>query len=205
MYAELTIKEFLNETASAKAVPGGGSVAALGAALAASLVEMVAGLTIDRKGFEAVSDQMREIASSASKLKDQCNLSIDKDTGAYSRVVDAYRMPKTNEKEIKDRTLAIQGAMKDAALVPMETARHAYQIMEFAGSVVKHGNPNAVSDGLVAAMLARTAVLAGLYNVKINLTSILDSDFVDKLKDQVKQLEDQVFIKEAEILTSVNL
>jgi formiminotetrahydrofolate cyclodeaminase len=205
MYADLTIKEFLNETASSKAVPGGGSVAALGAALAAGLVEMVAGLTIGRKGFEAVDDQMREVAASVSVLKDQCNLSIDKDTGAYSRVIDAYRMPKSSGKEINDRTLAIQGAMKDAALVPMETAKQAYQIMEFAGFVVKHGNPNAVSDGLVAAMLARTAVLAGLYNVKINLASILDTNFVDDLTKQAKNLEDRVVRKEIEIVSSVDL
>ena len=114
-------------------------------------------------------------------------------------------MPKTNEREIKDRTLAIQSAMKDAALVPMETAKQAYQIMEYAGSVVIHGNPNAVSDGLVAAMLARTAVLAGLYNVKTNLASISDSDFVAEMRKQVKQLEDRAIKKEKEIVSSVDL
>ena len=201
----MTIRDFLNETASSKAVPGGGSAAALSAALAASLVEMVAGLTAGRKGFEDLDEHMKSISTSASALKEQCCLSIDKDTGAYSRVIDAYRMPKGNEKEKKDRKLAIQGALKDAALVPMETAKLAYQIMEFAGTVAIHGNPNTVSDGLVAALLARTAVMAGIYNVKINLNSIRDAEFVDDMQNQIQQLAEQIVTKEKEIISNVEL
>ena len=80
MLADLTIKEYLHETASSKPVPGGGSAAALGASLAAGLVEMVAGLTVGRNGFEAVDRQMKEILAQASALRGQCSLSIDKDT-----------------------------------------------------------------------------------------------------------------------------
>ena len=205
MFAEMTIRDFLKETASSKAVPGGGSAAALSAALAASLVEMVAGLTMGRKGFEDVDEQMKSIAASASVLKEQCCLSIDKDTGAYSRVIDAYRMPKGSQQEIEDRKLAIQSALKDAAQVPLETAKFAYQIMDFAGTAAMRGNPNAVSDGLVAALLARTAVMAGIYNVKINLNSISDGKFIDDLQNQIKQLKEKIVTKEKEIISNVNL
>ena len=205
MFADLTIKEFLKETASSEPVPGGGSVAALSAALAAGLSEMVAELTIGRKGFEEFEEEMTEIAASAAILRDQCSENIDRDAEAYNQVIAAFRLPKGSEEEIKVRSEAIQAALKHAALVPLETARRAFQIVEHAGKVVQNGNPNAVTDGVVAAMLARTAVLAGLYNVKINLTSINDGDFVADLSKQVDQLEEEIIRKEKEILSHADI
>ena len=205
MLSELTIKDFLKEAASSSPVPGGGSAAALSAALAAGLSEMVAGLTVGRKGFEKFEAEMTEIAASAATLRDQCSENIDRDAGAYNQVIAAFRMPKDSEEEKKVRSEAIQVALKHAALVPLETARQAFQIAELAGKVVQNGNPNAVTDGVVAAMLARTAVLAGLYNVKINLTSINDSDFVADLSKQVEQLEEEIIRKEKEILSRADI
>lgn len=205
MLSELTVKEFLKAAASSTPIPGGGSAAALAAALAAGLSEMVAGLTVGRKGFEEFEEEMTEIAASAATFRDRCSENIDRDAEAYNQVIAAFRMPKDNDEEKKARSEAIQIALKHAALVPLETARLAFQIVELAGKVVQNGNPNAVTDGVVAAMLARTAVLAGLYNVKINLTSINDSDFVTDLSKQVDQLEEVTSRKEKEILSHADI
>ena len=205
MFAELTVKEFLKETASSSPVPGGGSVAALSAALAAGLSEMVALLTVGRKGFEKFENEMKEIAASAAALRDRCSENIVRDAEAYNQVIAAFRLPNNNKEEKKVRSEAIQTALKHAAMVPLETARQAYKIAELAGKVVQNGNPNAVTDGLVAAMLARTAGLGGLYNVKINLTSIKDGVFVSDLSKQVDQLEEEIIKKEKEILSYTDI
>jgi len=205
MYADLTIREFMEKTASPAPVPGGGSVAALGAALASSLSQMVAGLTIGRKGFEDCQEEMKAITASASELRQRCIANIDRDSDAYNQVMAAFKLPRDSEEDKQARAEAIQSALKQATRVPLETAMLAYKIIELAAQAVEKGNPNAVTDGAVGAMLARTAVLAGLYNVKINLSSIKDSEFVADISKQVEQLEEKVVKKEKEILSKVNL
>ncbi|MGD8720712.1 MAG: cyclodeaminase/cyclohydrolase family protein, partial [Desulfobacterales bacterium] len=117
MYADLSIKEYLKQTASAAPVPGGGSVAALSASLAVALAGMVAGLTVGRKGFEAVEQEMKETAAAAADLLNRCVEDIDRDPDAYRQVLAAYRLPKDSAADKAARSRAIQAAMKQAALV----------------------------------------------------------------------------------------
>jgi len=200
MYAELSIKDYLKQTASAAPVPGGGSVAALSASLAAALAGMVAGLTVGRKGFEAVEQEMKATAAAAADLLNRCVEDIDRDPDAYRQVLAAYRLPKDSAADKAARSLAIQAAMKQAALVPLALAERVQRILELAGDVVQKGNPNAVSDGAVAAMMARSAGLAAISNVRINLTSVKDADFVEKITRKIERLEKELVNREKEIL-----
>jgi formiminotetrahydrofolate cyclodeaminase len=202
---DLKITEFLEKTASGDPVPGGGSAAALNAALAASLSEMVANLTIGKKRFEAVEDEMKDIAAMATLLRKKLLEDIDNDSEAYQKVMAAFQFPKDTEEEKKQRTQAIQDALKKAALVPLSVARDALKIMELSDSVIKKGNPNAATDGAVGAMMARTAALAALYNVKINLSAITDKTFVKELMREVETIESQIKEKEKTILTTVDI
>jgi formiminotetrahydrofolate cyclodeaminase len=95
--------------------------------------------------------------------------------------------------------------LKQAALVPLEVAEDAFRILTFARTVVAKGNKNAVTDGAVAAIMARTAVLSALYNVKINLDSIEDEGFGKEMKERVKRLEEESFKEEQEILSRVEV
>lgn len=205
MLKDLKITEFLEKTASGEPVPGGGSVAALSAALAASLTEMVANLTIGRKKFEAQESEMKKIAAVAEGLREKLQEDIDDDSAAYEKVMAAFQFPKNTEEEKKRRTQAIQDALKKAALVPLGVARDAFSIMTLAQKVIADGNPNAATDGAVAVLAARSAVLAALYNIKINLSSIKDSAFVAELMNEVDYLESQVSEKEQEILKLVKI
>ena len=205
MLANLKITQYLEKAAAGTAVPGGGSVAALNAALAAGLTEMVANLTIGKKGYEAVAEEMKDIAGKATELRAKLTAAIDRDAEAYSEVMAAFKLPKATDPEKEVRKLEIQQAFKHAALVPMEVANHAVKVIELAGRAVDSGNKNAVTDGVVAAMNARTAALAALYNVKINLGSIEDDEFVKKLTREVNDLEKQARDKEKEILSYVKI
>ena len=203
MLANLKITEYLERAAAGTAVPGGGSVAALNAALAAGLTEMVANLTIGKKGYEAVAEEMNDIAGKSTALREKLTAAIDRDAEAYSEVMAAFKLPKATDQEKELRKLEIQKAFKHAALVPMEVAKHAVKVIDLAGRAVDSGNKNAVTDGLVAAMNARTAALAALYNVKINLSSIEDDEFVKKLTREINDLEQQAKSKEQKILANV--
>lgn len=203
MYADLSLKDYLKATASSDPVPGGGSVAAVSASLAAALSEMVAGLTVGRSGFAAVHDEMKEICAAAATMRMRCIEDIDRDPEAYRGVLKAFKLPKNTSEEKASRTRAIQEAMKEAALVPLALAERVCRIMALAGSVVQKGNPNAVTDGAVAAMMARGAGLAALYNVRINLTIITDDDFVNEIKGKVEKLTSDLISQEKEILEQV--
>jgi len=205
LLADHKITEYLEKAAAGTAVPGGGSVAALNAALAAGLTEMVANLTVGKKGYEAVEEEMIALAAKASQLRKKLTAAIDQDADAYTEVMAAYRLPKTTDEEIALRKEKIQESIKHAALVPLEVARDALAVIELAGQAIQKGNKNASSDGAVAAMNARTAALAAIYNVKINLSSIDDDSFVDKLAYEVKELETQVGNKETEALSCVKI
>ncbi len=202
---DLSIREFLSKTASGSPVPGGGSIAALSAAIAASLSEMVAHLTIGKKGFEAKEEQMNDIVEAAAEYRNKLIKDIDRDADSYNDVLTAFRLPKGNEQEDKIRKQAIQDAFKKASLVPLDVAKNAFKIIELADGVVKHGNKNAVTDGAVAVMMARTAVLSALYNVKINLASIKDVDFVERIRKDITSLESEIKNKEREILSGVSI
>ena len=203
MLANLKITQYLEKAAAGTAVPGGGSVAALNASLAAGLTEMVANLTIGKKGYEAVAEEMNAIAGKAAELRDKLTAAIDRDAEAYSEVMAAFKLPRATDREKELRKQAIQKAFKHAALVPMEVANQAVKVLDLAGRAVADGNKNAVTDGLVAAMNARTAALAALYNVKINLGSIEDDEFEKKLTREINDLEQQAKSKEQKILANV--
>ncbi|MBN2125132.1 MAG: cyclodeaminase/cyclohydrolase family protein [Deltaproteobacteria bacterium] len=205
MLADLSIRDFLAETASGQPVPGGGSVAALSAAAAAGLAEMVANLTIGKKGFEDREGEMGEIAREASGCRDKLLGDIDRDSEAYQGVLQAFRMPRGTEGEKQTRKEAVQAALKHAASVPLAVAGDAFRVMDLAGRALEKGNPNAVTDAAVAVMMARTAVLSAIYNVRINLASITDRDFVRDLSDRVNRLERDVNVKEGEMLSRVRI
>ncbi len=203
--ADLSIKEFLAKTASNSPVPGGGSIAALSAAIAASLSEMVAHLTIGKKGYEALEEEMQEIVRDAFQYRERLIRYIDKDSDAYNDVMAAFKLPKGTEQERKNREGAIQEALINATLVPLDVARDAFKIIELAGKVVKQGNKNAVTDAAVAVMMARTAALSALYNVKINLASIKHTNFVEEIREEIKHMESEIVNREREFLSDVSI
>ncbi|WP_103895270.1 cyclodeaminase/cyclohydrolase family protein [Caloramator fervidus] len=205
MLIEKSVKEFVEETASSSPVPGGGSVAAFSGAVAAALSEMVANLTVGKKGYEDVQEDMKNIIEQAKKIRGNLLKAIDKDSKAFDKVMEAFKMPKDTEEEKEKRKKAIQEALKEAAIVPLDTAREAFKIFELSRKVIVNGNKNAITDGAVSCMMARTSILSALLNVKINLASIKDEEFVEKIKKEVEELEEKTLKLEKEILDKVEL
>lgn len=200
MLTELTVKGLLAETAGDAPVPGGGSISALNGAIAAALAEMVANLTIGKKKYADVQDEMAEIAKSAAALQKELVLDVDRDSEAYDGVAQAFKLPKETDEEKAIRSVAIQENTKKAALVPMEVARRASALLPAIEAVVARGNQNAVTDGCVAMMCARVAVVGALFNVRINLTSIKDEEFVARLREEADRLEADVLAREAAVI-----
>ena len=196
----LTINEFAKIVASDSPVPGGGSIAALCGALSAALSEMVANLTVTKKKYADSKEEMNAIINKASQLRDRLLNYIEEDSLAYKKVMEAYKLPKETEEEKCLRLERIQEGLKVAASVPLEVAETSYEIFPLVEAVVLRGNSSSVTDALVGAMMARTGVLSAILNIRINLDSIKDEDFVKVLKEKEDILEGKTRQYEKKIL-----
>ena len=197
---DLTVKGLLDVTAGKDPVPGGGSISALSGSIAAALTEMVAGLTIGKKKYAEVEEQMKELVERVQKIRQQLILDVDRDSEAYNVVFAAFQMPKETDEEKAARSAQIQEATKIAANVPMEVARRVYSLLSDIEEVVSNGNQNAVTDGCVAMMSARNAIIGALFNVRINLTSIKDEQYAADMTAEADRLEREVIEREAKVI-----
>lgn len=196
----MTIEAFAAQTASNDPVPGGGSISALAGSLAAALAEMVAGLTIGKKKYAEVEEEMKAVIPGMQSTREQLLLDIKRDSESFNLYMQALGLPKDTDEEKAARTAAMQNGLKEAVKVPLSVAKASVTILPVAELMVTKGNQSAVTDGLVAAMMARTAVLGALFNVKINLQSIKDEEFVNEIAKEVKELEIQAVELERKIL-----
>ncbi|MCT4662859.1 MAG: cyclodeaminase/cyclohydrolase family protein [Tissierellales bacterium] len=203
MLKNLNVDEFTAKTASNEPVPGGGSVAALSGALASSLGAMVANLTIGKKKYIEVEEDMKKIASSFEDKRVTLLNLIDEDAESFNAVMKGFKLPKETDEDKKTRKEYLQKSFKEAAKVPLEIAAVSAELFDGIEILVKKGNQNAVTDGLVAAMMARTAILSALLNVKINLGSIKDEEFVEAMNKKIEILEKLATNREEKILELV--
>lgn len=204
MLTDLSVKNFLNKTAGNDPVPGGGSISALNGAIAAALGEMVTRLTIGRKKYADREAEMTTLLAEIEPVRNELETDIDRDSDAYNLVFDAFKLPKDTDEEKSTRSAAIQSATRYAAEVPMQVARRVISIMSKLEVIARTGNQNAVTDACVATMCARTAVLGALMNVRINLSSIKDEDYVKTMALEASSLHDQAVAIEKRVLDYLN-
>jgi len=176
---EKTLASFIDDLASSSPAPGGGSVAALSGALGSALTSMVCRLTIGKKKYAEVGEEMESVLGMAEDLRAKFLRLVDADTEAFNKVMDAYSLPKDSEDRKALRNAAIQAATKEAALVPLECMKHGIDALALARAVARNGNLNSVSDAGVSALMIQAGIEAAALNVKINLTGITDTDFVE--------------------------
>ncbi len=201
----LSIKDFCNQTASKEPVPGGGSVSALCGSLSGALTQMVAGLTIGKKKYIDVQEDMKKVAEQAESLRMELLADVERDAKSFNVVMEAFRLPKESDEEKIVRTEAIQAGLKLASQTPLEVAKKALEVEKLTAIIVEKGNSNALTDGLVATMISRTAVLGACLNIKINLDSIKDEAYVREMRKEVMELERQALMIESKVLGEYSL
>jgi glutamate formiminotransferase len=178
---------FVNAVAAPTATPGGGSVSALGGALAAALGEMVCGLSLNRKTLEAHHTKLRELQNRLSSLRQRLLENVDRDAQSYEAVMAAFKLPKSTETEKAKRAQAIEEAGKNAASVPLETAELSAEVAKIISSLHDITIPLAAPDLAVALDLAGTAKRGAVENVRANLPSISDRKFLDGVERRLEK------------------
>ena len=203
---EMKLTDFVDEVSRETPAPGGGSIAALSGALGAALSSMVANLTANKRGSDIETDKiLTEAADKCQSIKNDLIIAVDDDTNAFNDYMSARRLPNKTAEEKKIREAAMQDGLKQAVLVPFNTAKLSYQAIEIAQIVAIHGNPNSITDVGVGAQSAYTGVLGGIYNVLINLKDIKDERFNSGMKKTCEELKITALSKLKEVLEFVEI
>lgn len=185
----MDLDEFSAELSTDSPAPGGGSVSALAGALCASLASMVANLTHSKSRDEDARRKMEQVAMRAQSLREDLLSAVDRDTQAFNRVMDAYRMPRTTDAERDARRQAIREANRGATLVPLEVMQMGVEAMELCQQMVTDGNPGSITDAGVGGLMGRAAVAGARMNVCINLQGMKkDPDFVGETRARADAL-----------------
>ena len=188
-FGEMAVADLMDAFASTDAVPGGGSAAALAGATGASLLLMVAGLPKTKSGAPEETADLAEAASRLHPLRDSLLELVDRDSDAYSQVMEAFRLPKSTDEEKEARKQAIERATRLATEAPLNTMRACQQALRGAVVVARNGNRRTTSDVGVGVELLRAALRGAQLNVEINLSSLDDAAYAARVRTEMEQLE----------------
>jgi len=189
---EKSMEDFITEVASSSPAPGGGSVAALAATLSCALGSMVCRLTVGKKKFAEVSDQLGKVLLESEGLRERAEQLVVEDTESFNNVMRAMKMPKDSELEKEKRKQAVQEATKGATMVPLQVMELSREALRLVKVIAENGNPNSISDAGVAAAMARTACFGASLNVRINLGGIEDTEFKEKRESRMRAILEEV-------------
>ena len=184
---DMTLRDFTDEVQTDSVAPGGGSVAALGGSQGAALVAMVSNLSWG-KDFLKDYKKICKVGEEAEALKAALIYNVDADTQAFNGVLDANKLPKGTKDEIKTRDKAIQDAFKEAINMPMDTATKCYEVIKLADKMADMGLEASISDVGVGALMANAGMHGAILNVRINLPSITDKKYNEKMLKDCKKL-----------------
>ncbi|MEQ8186475.1 MAG: glutamate formimidoyltransferase [Candidatus Eremiobacterota bacterium] len=189
---DLTVNKFIDELSSSSPAPGGGSAASLCGAVSAALSSMVANLTFGKKGYEDKWPEMKQLSLDSQELKNYFLEGVHKDTEVFNQVMSAGNLPKKTDEEKNIREIALEEATKEATLIPVSILKYSLRALELAKKAAVEGNINSISDAGVAALTAYAASEGAYYNIKINLKSIKDSDFIEKIEKEANQILNKI-------------
>jgi formiminotetrahydrofolate cyclodeaminase len=203
MYLDKPLHIYLDDLASDKPAPGGGSTAALSGAMGAALASMVARLTLGKADYAAVQSEIESLVQRANQLRTRFQELIQADIEAYGQLSASFKLPRATAEEKAARTRAVQARLVEAALVPLEMAERAAELVQCCQRVAEIGNKNVLSDIATAAGLAAAAGDGASWMVRANTQSLKDRVRADELDARLHQALETITTGKQRVLTSV--
>ena len=195
MVIEKSLREYISNVSSSDPTPGGGSVCGLVGSLGGALTNMVRNLTIDKKTYKSLSQEIKDdINNNFIKIQENIeilNNIIDEDTKAFSGVIKALKLPKETDKDIKIRLKAIEEGYKGALEVPLRCAQACFDILNLQEVFAIHGNVDVITDVGIGVLLAYSGLEGSIFNIKINLLNIKDEKYKEDIEDKRQKIKDK--------------
>ncbi|MEA4847075.1 MAG: cyclodeaminase/cyclohydrolase family protein [Clostridiaceae bacterium] len=206
---DMTLRKYIDVLASSEPAPGGGSTAALSGALGAALTMMVVNLSVGKKNYESLDENIKaefmKEAGNVKAIQEELSGLVDEDTKAFSKFMEAMKLPKDTVEQKQLRGGKMQEASLYALDVPLKTAESCFALLNNQKSIARYGNKNAVSDVGVGALLALSGLEGAILNVNINLPGIADEAVRSEAYDKCRRFSAEGRKLHDEILDIVNL
>jgi len=183
-----TCKNFNTVLASKAPVPGGGGAAAMGGAIGMALSNMVGNLTIGKKKYADVEDEVKDLVAQGEKVIAALEALVDKDAEVFEPLSKAYGMPRETEEEKKIKAETMEACGKTACSVPLDIMRQAYAGIKIHQRMGEIGTMIAISDVACGVVFLKAALISGSLNVIININGIKDQEFNKAAKAEMDQL-----------------
>ncbi len=200
----LSLKEYMDVTASELPVPGGGSASAYMGALGVALGTMVANISAHRKGWDERWKEFSDQAAEGAEIQNMLLKLVDADTDAYNKIIEAGRLPKSDDGERDFRHTAIQNAYRQAILVPLQVMETAYSGFKIVKSMTETGNQSSVTDAAVGSLALLACIKGAHLNIKINMTGVEDKEFINDILARAGKIEEEAVFLQENILTAAN-
>ncbi|HVN58767.1 MAG TPA: glutamate formimidoyltransferase [Bacteroidales bacterium] len=204
LLTDMSLKDFMNETASESPAPGGGSVSSYIGALGASLGTMVANLSSHKRGWDGRWEEFSIWAEKGKEIQNTLLALVDEDTLAFNRIIEAFGLPKKTGEEKLLRDKSIREATIEAINVPLKVMETAFMGFDVVRAMAESGNPNSVSDAGVGALALMACVRGACLNVKINSGTLEDKVYASEIVKKAVNLEKKSVEVGEEILLNVN-
>ena len=188
MIESMRIQEFLDVLSSKEPVPGGGGASALAGALGNALGQMVSNLTIGKKKYALVEDEIKELAERMKGIQGQFSALADQDAKVFAPLAKCYSLPSGTEEEKAYKAEVMEARLLDASLVPMEIMEKASEMLEIMDILADKGSRMAVSDVGVGVQFIRTALLGAVMNVYINTKSMKNREKAEEMNEKAERL-----------------
>lgn len=183
-----TCSEFLKELASGAPVPGGGGAAAMGGAVGMALSNMVGNLTLGKKKYAGVQDEIKELLEKGSQIMEDLKTLVDRDAEVFEPLSRAYRLPSDTPEQVKDKEEILEKCSRDACLVPLEIMRKCFEGIKIHERMGQIGSLIALSDVGCGVVFLKAALISGSLNIIINTNTINDKEFVRKISEEMDSL-----------------
>lgn len=183
-----TCPDFIEVLASKEAVPGGGGAAALCGAIGTALGNMVGSLTVGKKKYADVEEEIIELKKKCDALQADFLSLIDKDAEMFEPLAKAYGLPKDTEEQAAYKAEVLEKCAKDACVVPMTIMEKSCEAIDIIDEFAKKGSALAVSDAGCGAIICKSALYAASLNIFINTKGMADKEYAKALNDKAEKM-----------------
>ena len=202
-FSDKSCSEFVEVLATKAPVPGGGGASAMVGALATALGNMVGSLTVGKKKYAAVEEEMRALKDRCDRLQKDFLHLVERDAEVFEPLARAYSMPKNTEEEKAEKARVMEIVLRDACSVPMEIMEKCCEAIDIIAVFAEKGSVIAISDAGVGAAFAKAALKGASLNVYINTKSMVDRALAAELNAKCDRMLEEYSGKADAIFDSV--
>lgn len=202
-YTKESCEAFVQVLSSKSPTPGGGGASALVGAVGTALGNMVGSLTVGKKKYREVEEEIKSMMEQSQNLQKELLDLVQKDADSFAPLAAAYGLPKETAEQKEEKEKVLEAALKNACQVPFEIMEKCCQGIDLCGVFAEKGSKLAISDAGAGASFCRAALQSASFNIYINTKSVKDREFAEAANKRADEMLDTYMKKADQIIEQV--